>query len=455
MKRKLLKGTTSSTDSSDINFIGPGYGDRYWGESSAVVWELNATRTTYYNTTVEYSEPKWWYGILRDAEVFLNHLNAPAKWRAENPYYNNYQNVDWLSPLAVDGGAPYTQTHVVSETESVSRTVEIGFSVEACVKIPGLTTTVNFELGFKVHGDTTTTNEITTSYTIEDDESIDHITNDVGIDNTFGTYIFRPLPAYSNTSSPHEYNTTDHIAPVVALPTIDLDSSGDGFYPCVDDSPLVTIDIDDEGELQLAQINYTIDNGVTWDYVILTEQPGNIGTYYASLPNQAHGTTVKWFVEVWDEEGNKATRKDEYGNLFTYTIANREPSVTIVTPNGGESLDNIVEIMWSSSDADNDDLTYTVGYNIDNEGWHILEEDVTGTSYLWNVTGFGYESSVMVKVVANDGYGGSDEDESDFSFEINPSKKSSIPGYHLGFLALSTIALAGGLYLKIKRTIKK
>ena len=447
---------TSSMDSSDPNYIGPGYGDRYWGEATTLVWELNATRTNYmYETDPEYSEPKWWYGIKRDMEVVLNHLTAPAEWRSLNPYHNDWENVTWQGDIGIVGGAPHTVTHIVTETESLSQEVSIKFGVDAVGKVPGLTAEVSFELEFKVHGDTTTTNEITTSYTIDDDESIDFISQEVGIDDIFGTYIFRPYPLYSNTSGPHEFNTTDHLAPIVALPDIDLDSTGDGYYPCVDDSPLVTVDIDEEGDVAFAQLNYTINNGVSWNWIELDEQIGNPGTYYASFPSQAHETTVKWFIEVWDGEGNKAERRDEYGNLFEYTIANRAPLVTIVSPNGGESLDNIVNIMWSASDADADDLTYTVGYNFDNEGWHILEEDVTGTAYEWNVTEYGYKENVMVKVVVNDGYGGTEEDESDFSFEINPSKKVSIPGYNIGIILLSIVALASGLLWRLNRKSRK
>ncbi|MHA2278520.1 MAG: hypothetical protein ACXAC2_22300, partial [Candidatus Kariarchaeaceae archaeon] len=93
----------SSSDSSFVDFVGPGYGDRYWGE----LWKLKYVFTIhyieYYNTTEVYYDPHLWWGILRDAEAFLSDTSAPEAWKAMNPVHNGYSenDVEWIGGILV------------------------------------------------------------------------------------------------------------------------------------------------------------------------------------------------------------------------------------------------------------------------------------------------------------------------------------------------------------------
>ena len=161
------------------------------------------------------------------------------------------------------------------------------------------------------------------------------------------------------TSYPLEHNTTDYIPPIIDFPFVQLDSSQDGLYPCKDDSPIITIEIFDEGGIQQALVWFSINDGANWDSAILSEQPANPEIWQASIPSQDHGTTVLWYVQVWDLRGLNSTRKDPNGNLYRYTIINRAPTLSLISPNGGNTFKDSVLIEWSASDLDGDGLTYT------------------------------------------------------------------------------------------------
>ena len=415
---------SSSNTDDDPDFIGPGFGDTYWGEAWELHWLIATDTTTYYDGTTENTNGKMWYGILRKLEAIYGDHNAPQSWKDMNVVHNGYpaEAIDWLTTLSVDGGREYTSTHEVGSTISTSQSIEISFSNEnrAKLEVAGIyvETTVELSLSTKIYAEQQFSHTIETSYTIEDEEPTDHIVQRVGIDKRFGTYVFETQEETSYTSNPLEHYTKDYINPSVGTISILLDADGDGVYPTGEDSPIITVPITDEGDIQEAIINYTID-GENWHVAILEEQVGNPGTYEGMLPTNPHGTTVEWYIQVWDVAGNKAVKKNAQNEYFSYTVVNRKPLITVLKPNGGETVSNLVTVSWSASDPDDDDLTYQVGYNIENQGWQLIASGLKDLSYIWNVSGFADSSSVMIKVIANDGYGGIIEDTNDFVFSID------------------------------------
>jgi len=415
---------SSSNTNDDPDFIGPGFGDTYWGEAWELHWLITTDTTTYYDGTTENTNGKMWYGILRELEAIYGDHNAPKLWKNMNVVHNGYpeETIDWLTTLSIDGGREYTSTHEVSSTISTSQSIEISFSNENRAKLEAagiyVETTVELSLSTKIYAEQQFSHKIETSYTIEDDDPTDHIVQRVGIDKRFGTYVFETQEDTSYTSNPLEHYTKDYITPSVGTISILLDADGDGIYPTGKDSPIITVPITDEGDIQEAIINYTVDGG-NWRIASLEEQVGNPGTYEGTLPAMPHGTTVEWYIQVWDDTGNNAVKKNAQNEYFSYTVVNREPLITVLEPNGGETVSNLVTISWSASDPDNDELTYQVGYNIENQGWQLIASKLKDLSYVWNVSGFVDSSSVMIKVIANDGYGGIIEDTNDFAFSID------------------------------------
>ena len=441
-----ITSLTSSQDIYDEDYIGPGYGDRYWGEAWTLKWELKAYYRTYFNGSELYEDPKIAYGIIRGGEVLLNDYNAPQVWRDLNPIHNGWRNVNWIDNLTIAGGSPYTKTNEVTTTQTQSKSFEIEISMEARTKLSYSGCYVEASVGVSVssknYREQEETNAHEVSLTIYDDESTDTIVQEYGIDTLFGTYIFRPNEFMCETSYPLEHNTTDYIPPIIDFPIVQLDSSQDGLYPCKDDSPIITIEIFDEGGIQLALLWFSINDGANWDYAILSEQPANPGTWQASIPAHDHGTTVLWYVQVWDLRGLNSTRKDPNENLYKFTITNRAPTLSLISPNGGDAFRNSVLIEWSASDLDGDGLTFTLAYGDGSGGWYFIEDGITETSYEWDITNIPFSDSILIKIIAYDGFGGQVEDQSDFLFTIGEA-----PLFELNevIIPVTLITMIGGV----------
>jgi len=318
----------SSHDSSEAaDFIGPGYGDRYWGE----IWKLKYVFTVhyveYYNGSQVYYSPHLWWGILRDAESYLSDANAPANWRALNPVHQNYPetDVEWLGgTLVTDGGGTYTSTHEVSTTNTMSQSVSIGLESETKAKLIAggayVEGSLELSVNTKIYSEMSVGNTITTSYSIHDDDPTDSLVQRVGIDKNFGTYIFKTESDYCSTSQPIEHYTIDYVPPILSYPTIIYDTDLDFKGPTPQDSPLVTVKIEEEGGMQDAELYYSIDNTTSWRSTPLVEYLGQPGIWHANIPKQVNQTTILWYLKAWDERGNTAEKYDITGSYFSYKV---------------------------------------------------------------------------------------------------------------------------------------
>ncbi len=440
---------TSSVLSDDPNFIGPGYGDIYYGEAWVYKWQLAARNVTYYNMTTRYEKPELKYGINRTAEVGLNEYDddIDPTWIAMNPVHNGFMGVDFFSSIFIEGSTIRVHTDRITETSSRSNSFDIEISEEAQAKIGasffsagGTLTITTTEKNYE---ETSSGHYVEARYHLFDNEGNDQISMDIGLDPLFGTYIFRTNYFETETSNPLEHGTTDYIPPVIDIPTINLDSNGDGIGPYLDDSPIVTTHIFDESGVQTAYIWFYDEN--TWDTRTLTEQAGNPGTWEGAIPSHPQSTTISWYLEVWDNAGLKTKRKNEYNENFEYIVLNRAPNVDLITPNGGEVLSGEFLINWTSSDPDNDILTFTLAYNLDNTGWHLIAEDIQGTTYLWDVNIIPNSFSVQLLITANDGYDGISTDECDYVFSIEnpPPPSNAIPfsNYYLTFVIVAVTSI--------------
>lgn len=81
------------------------------------------------------------------------------------------------------------------------------------------------------------------------------------------------------------------------------------------------------------------------------------------------------------------------------------PTVTILSPNGGQSLGRSATIQWSASDADGDPLTATVLYSADGgANWHAVASDVATTSADVDLLGLPGGSQALFRVLVSDGF---------------------------------------------------
>lgn len=416
-------GLTSNKDSSNPDYIGPGYGDTYWGEAWSCYWILQSNYREYFNGTTQHESPKFYYQVIRSQEVLLNDQNAPEEWRSMNPAHRGWSDVTWLGNRSQDGGIDRFYEEEV--TESVGFKVETSFSVSADLLLKfgiphheaaSLDFTLQLEYKNYVESGSSTTH--TTTYTVSDDDPSDQISMEYGIDEIFGTPIFRPNQIACKTSAPLEHNTRDYIPPSIGFPVIIQDTTLDNLGPCIDDQPIVSVEVTEEGGVSLALLRYSINDGQNWNSIPMSEDSDYPTLWSASLPAFQQGITVLWYIQVWDEAGLNSTRMSLLGTPFSYRIANRLPTVEIISPNGGEKCLDEVEISWSASDLDDDSLLFSLSYNVGGTGWRLLASGLTGTSYLWNISGLSPSDTVSLRIEADDGAGGVVFDESDYVFSI-------------------------------------
>lgn len=442
-----LTEITSAQSGNDPDAIGPGYGDYFWGEVWAIPWKLGSAHKEYWNGTTRYINNSLIYGVNRTATALIIAGQAPQEW-LDLSLYPNYpqENVSWIGTEIVSGGGgEITRSEQIVSTEAFHHSVTIDIGVEASIKLGGeaggVTTTITLDVQTKVYKEVSAAYSILRYYHIKDDDVGDNIDNYYGYDKRFGTFVFRTGKTCF-TSNPLEHNTTDYQHPIIYTPTINYDSSDDGLFPCENDEPIVVVEIEDEGGIQEAWINYTTNDGISWHKVDLVEQVGNPGFWEGQIPSQEHGTEVQWFIEAKDNFNQKSEKKDPQDNPFSYIVINRVPEIVVVSPNGGETFtgDEII-IEWLSSDPDDDDLTYSIAYNINNQGWQSLAIELTEETYNWDISSFEQTDSILIRVTAYDGYGGIAMDTSDFIFSIDRTPTDT-SGYYLpSLIILGVLAL--------------
>jgi len=279
-------GLTSNLESSDSEYVGPGYGDVYWGESWTFNYVIKSYRRIYSNLTERYEQPKLYWGLTRESESIINDDNAPLDWRNKNPVHDNWNDVVWDSNISV-AGSNLTDTKEITSTNTTYKSFQIQTEQETRDIFAGLNETVVIEISKRNYVEEGTPHIFEANFTIMDDEPSDIIGQMVGIDHRFGTFIFKTNTSISQSCNPLEHNTIDYIPPEIELPTIVFDSNGDQQGPCYDDTPIVTVELFDEDVIGEALIMYSTDNGTTWSSATLSEKVGNPGTWEGSIPAQA------------------------------------------------------------------------------------------------------------------------------------------------------------------------
>ena len=105
-------------------------------------------------------------------------------------------------------------------------------------------------------------------------------------------------------------------------------------------------------------------------------------------------------------------------SLGQKVVSANSPSVTLLSPDGGERLFGSAEIEWSGSDADGDNLSYTVLFSTDNGAtWEMIIRDLTSTGYFWDVSALPAGAQYRIKILVTDGVN-TGEDISDDTFSV-------------------------------------
>jgi hypothetical protein len=108
--------------------------------------------------------------------------------------------------------------------------------------------------------------------------------------------------------------------------------------------------------------------------------------------------------------------KKDAVELASRVCSSHAPNVTVISPNGGESISGIAMIRWTASDADGDPLSYSVFYSSDGADWTPLTVNLTRTNWAWDTRLSPGTTAARIKVVANDGINqGSDMSDAVFT----------------------------------------
>ncbi len=437
---------------------GPGRGDVYWGETWEIPWRLFVQNKTYWDGTKEYEDETIKYGVQRSATSVLSETAAPEEWRDQSLVYLGYPSelVHWLDNNShVSGGIgnALTVSEEISTTTSQSHSVELAISSSISLEVWGVETEISLDLLTKISKETSLGHSVEKIYYLGDDDNGDHLYHRIGYDKRFGTYVFA-TNAGTNTSNPHEYDTINYLAPTVEDHSIVYDTSGDSIGPCENDEPEITVEIADDGEVVEALLCYSNNGGSNWYSSAMVQSVIDDADWIGSIPTQEHGTEVLWYITAKDNYDLTSEYKDPFDDPYSYTVINRSPYVEVTNPVGGENFtSDTISIMWTGSDPDDDSLTYDVSYNINNnEGWHLLAKNLTINNYLWDITDIDYSESVLVKVVADDGFGGTYESTPSYLFSIVRNTKTSSIQIPI-IIALSVVSLSG-IYVIVNRRKK-
>ncbi len=131
----------------------------------------------------------------------------------------------------------------------------------------------------------------------------------------------------------------------------------------------------------------------------------------------------------------------------TAEVSAHAPQVTLVSPNGGESLGRTVTVAWTAEDQDGDALAYTVLYSADGDVWDPLALNITGTTSIdLDLSFVPGGNTGRFRVEASDGYHTA-FDESDGTVTVgNHPPLTTILTPTEGFSTTGTLVLQGAAY---------
>lgn len=110
---------------------------------------------------------------------------------------------------------------------------------------------------------------------------------------------------------------------------------------------------------------------------------------------------------------------DGDGELDRRTASANAPTVTVLSPNGGEKLSgSMAEVKWESNDGDGETLAHIVQYSADGgASWETLATAWPGTSYDLDLDLLAGSDAALIRILANDGFHTA-QDDSDAPFTV-------------------------------------
>jgi len=136
--------------------------------------------------------------------------------------------------------------------------------------------------------------------------------------------------------------------------------------------------------------------------------------------------------------------------LDTRPVSANPPGVELISPNGGETIDEAgVTVSWAMSDADGDALAASVLFSPDDgQSWQPLAVNITDTQLAFAFAALPGTTQGRIRVLVTDGVN-TVQDESDGSFTVNghaPQAAILAPAADATFVVSQTVLLHGSGY---------
>jgi len=196
---------------------------------------------------------------------------------------------------------------------------------------------------------------------------------------------------------------------------------------CKDD----TIELD-PWHIVLADMTPSALEGGTYSIEFLDGSDNHLATYsfepsfyILSNPPQETDCAPFSFVLPYPVDTLKVQIKHNEVVLEEVIVSANAPSVTVISPNGGESWTGTHDISWTASDLDGNSLSYSVFYSHDGIVWSSVATNITDTRLSWDTTEVPGGTNCYIKVVATDGINTA-EDQSDAPFTVTKKSPSAV-----------------------------
>ena len=150
-------------------------------------------------------------------------------------------------------------------------------------------------------------------------------------------------------------------------------------------------------------------------------------------------------------EGTVRVELEHASSILAFVTAGlNPPTVTLLTPNGGEVLSSDpVPVTWTAEDPDGDPLYFDIQYSRDNGAtWELLAQNVTDHSVALEIMNVGCSSQGLFRVWASDGiHTASDQSDGTFTVPNRPPVVTIIaPALDATIAVSQTLALVGDGY---------
>jgi subtilisin family serine protease len=227
------------------------------------------------------------------------------------------------------------------------------------------------------------------------------------------------LSSYTNTEleftvvdESHDYAPPNLYLIVPGLDLNNTHAAGEVILNVYIDDPRVSSEAD-------VTVKFSVDGGETW--IDAKQLERKAGEPYSFSLGRLSDVYVSLWIEATDPTGNRISQMVING-FYVKPLVNKPPSVTVLSPNGGEkwAVGSRQTIRWTAEDDFDrpEDLTINLYYSTDGGAtWKPIELEVENTGeYEWVIPETPSNSCrVKVEAVDSGGLVGSDVSDADFT----------------------------------------